>query len=209
MMPIGEEIEMSTLLQINSSLFSDQGNSSTLSNNFVQNWLAKHADGKVVVRDLAKNPIPHLDSTIVQAFFTPAENRTPEQQKLVNFSDSLIAEINNADAIVIGVPLYNFGVPSTLKSYFDQLARAGVTFKYTETGPVGLLKDKPVHIIAARGGFHVGKASDSQTGFLDTFLNFLGFKSLNYIYAEGLSIGDVKEKSLTQAREQIELSSAA
>jgi len=200
---------MSTLLQINSSVFSDHGNSSTLSNEFVQNWLAKHPGGKVIVRDLAKNQIPHLDSTTVTAFFTPAESRTAEQQALVDFSDSLIAELNSADTVVIGVPLYNFGVPSTLKAYFDQLARAGVTFKYTETGPVGLLADKPVHIIAARGGFHVGQASDSQTGFLNTFLNFLGIRSINYIYAEGLSIGDVKEKSLTVAREQIEVSAAA
>jgi len=200
---------MSTLLQINSSLFSDNGNSSTLSNEFVQNWLAKHPEGQVVVRDLAKNPIPHLDANIVSAFFTPAENRSAEQQAIVEFSDTLIAEIQTADAIVIGVPLYNFGVPSTLKAYFDQLARAGVTFKYTETGPVGLLNDKPVYIIAARGGFHVGKDCDSQTGFLNTFLNFIGLKSVQYIYAEGLSIGDVKEKSLTQAREKIELSTAA
>lgn len=200
---------MSTLLQINSSLFSDNGNSSALSNEFVQSWLTKHPDGKVVVRDLAKNPVPHLDATIVSAFFTPAENRTPEQQALVAFSDALIAEINDADAIVIGVPLYNFGVPSTLKAYFDQLARAGVTFKYSDTGPVGLLADKPVHIIAARGGFHVGKASDSQTGFLNTFLNFIGLKSVHYIYAEGLSIGDVKAQAIAQAREQIEVSAAA
>jgi len=200
---------MSTLLQINSSVFSDSGNSSALSNEFVQNWLAKHPDGKVIVRDLAKNQIPHLDSNAVGAFFTPAENRTAEQHALVAYSDNLIAELNSADAVVIGVPLYNFGVPSTLKAYFDQLARAGVTFKYTETGPVGLLADKPIHIIAARGGFHAGQASDSQTGFLNSFLNFLGFRSINYIYAEGLSIGDAKEKSLTVAREQIEVSAAA
>lgn len=201
---------MSTLLQINSSLFSDHGNSSALSNEFVQNWLAKHPNGKVVVRDLAKKPIPHLDSTVVSAFFTPAESRTAEQQTLVDFSDSLIAELNTADAVVIGVPLYNFGVPSTLKAYFDQLARAGVTFKYTETGPVGLLQDKPVHIVAARGGFYAGSPADTQTVFLSTFLNFLGLKSVNYIYAEGLNLGDdSKTKALSNAREQIEVSAAA
>jgi len=200
---------MSTLLQINSSVFSDKGNSSTLSNEFVNSWLATHPDGKVVVRDLAKNPIPHLDSNTVQAFFTPAESRTSEQQTIVNLSDTLIAELVNADAVVIGVPLYNFGVPSTLKAYFDQLARAGVTFKYTETGPVGLLADKPVHFIAARGGFHQGKASDSQTSFLSSFFNFLGINSINYIYAEGLSINDAKDKSLTDARREIEQAAAA
>ena len=200
---------MSTLLQINSSLFSENGNSSSLSNAFVKSWLAKRPNGKVIVRDLAKNPVPHLDAFTVTAFSTPGESRTVEQQAKVATSDSLIAELNSADAVVIGVPLYNFGVPSQLKAYFDQLARAGVTFKYTETGPVGLLADKPVHIIAARGGFHVGQASDSQTGFLNTFFNFLGIRSVSYIYAEGLNIGDVKEKSLTLAREQIEVSAAA
>ena len=200
---------MSTLLQINSSLFSDHGNSSALANEFVQNWVAKHPGGKVIVRDLAKNPIPHLDSATVQAFFTPAESRTAEQQEAVQLSDTLVAELANADAVVIGVPLYNFGVPSTLKAYFDQLARAGVTFKYTETGPVGLLADKPVYFIAARGGFHVGKDSDSQTAFLNSFFNFLGIKSINYIYAEGLSISDAKEKSLTEARREIEQATAA
>lgn len=201
---------MSTLLQINSSLFSDHGNSSTLSNEFVQSWLAKHPDGKVVVRDLAKNPIPHLDSTVVTAFFTPAESRTAEQQALVDFSDSLIAELNAADAVVIGVPLYNVGVPSQLKAYFDQLGRAGVTFKYTETGPVGLLQDKPVHIIAARGGIYAGNPADTQTGFLNSFLSFIGLKSIQYIYAEGLNMGDdAKAKALSKAREQIEVSAAA
>jgi len=200
---------MSTLLQINSSLFNDQGNSSALSNEFVQSWLAKHPDGKVVVRDLAKNPLPHLDAAIVGAFFTPAENRSAEQQAVVDVSDSLINELSSADAVVIGVPLYNFGVPSTLKVYFDQIARAGVTFKYTETGPVGLLADKPVYIIAARGGFHQGKASDSQTSFLNTFLGFIGLHSVEYIYAEGLSLSDVKVQSLDSARKQIEISTAA
>ena len=200
---------MTTLLQINSSLFGDNGNSSTLSNEFVQNWLAKHPDGKVVVRDLAKDAVPHLDAARVSAFFTPTESRSAEQQAFVDYSDTLINELSHADAVVIGVPLYNFGIPSTLKAYFDQLARAGVTFKYTETGPVGLLADKPVHIIAARGGFHVGKASDSQTGFLNTFLNFIGLQTIHYIYAEGLSLGDVKDKSLSHAREEIEQAAAA
>lgn len=200
---------MSTLLQINSSIFGDHGNSSTLSNEFVEGWIAKHPEGKIIVRDLAKNPVPHLDAERVTAFFTPADKRSAEQQSLVDYSDALIAELSSADVVVIGVPLYNFGVPSTLKAYFDQLARAGITFKYTETGPVGLLADKPVHIIAARGGFHHGTASDTQTGFLTTFLNFIGLKSIHYIYAEGLNISAEKDKSLAHAREEIVDATAA
>lgn len=200
---------MSTLLQINSSLFGDNGNSSTLSNEFVQTWLAKHPDGKVIVRDLAKEEIPHLDAARVTAFFTPAESRSQEQQAYVAYSDALIAELKAADVVVIGVPLYNFGIPSTLKAYFDQLARAGVTFSYSEAGPVGLLADKPVHIIAARGGFHQGKASDSQTSYLNTFLNFLGLQSIHHIYAEGLSIATEKDGALKSARVEIEQATAA
>jgi FMN-dependent NADH-azoreductase len=200
---------MNTLLQIKSSLFGDNGNSSNLSNEFVQSWLAKHPNGKVIVRDLSEEAVPHLNAARVSAFFTPAEDRNQLQQSFVDYSDLLINELKNADAIVIGVPLYNFGIPSTLKAYFDQLARAGVTFQYSETGPVGLLADKPVHIIAARGGFHLGKTSDSQTAYLNTFLNFLGLKSIHYIYAEGLNLTAAKDQSLSNAREKIEQASAA
>lgn len=200
---------MSTLLQINSSVFSDHGNSSTLSNEFIQNWKAKHPEGDVVIRDLAKNPVPHLDGNTVQAFFTPAESRTAEQQTLVDFSDALVAELANADEVVFGVPMYNFGIPSTLKAYFDQLARVGVTFKYSEAGPEGLLKDKPIQIITTRGGFYYGKPADTQTPYLNTFLNFLGFTSINYIYAEGLNMEGTKDKSMSDARQQIEKAIAA
>lgn len=195
---------MSTLLQINSSLFGDKGNSSLLSQEFVQNWKQQNPAGKVVVRDFAKEDVPHLNAERVQALFTPADKRTAEQQAVVDYSDQLIAEIQAADAIVIGVPLYNFGVPSTLKAYFDHIARAGVTFKYTETGPVGLLTDKPVYVIATRGGVHKGQPSDSQTQFLTTLLNFLGLKNLHFIYAEGLNMGALKDTALTQAKETIQ-----
>jgi FMN-dependent NADH-azoreductase len=200
---------MRTLLQINSSLFNDKGNSSTLSHEFVAKWLAKHPEDKVVVRDLAEEVVPHLNAARVIAFSTPAENRSAEQQKFVDYSDTLIDELKHADIIVFGVPLYNFGIPSTLKAYFDQLARAGVTFKYGEAGPIGLLADKPVYIMATRGGFHFGTASDSQTGFLNTFLNFLGFRSIQYIYAEGLNMNTAKDQSLSHAREEIERATQA
>jgi len=195
---------MSTLLQINSSLFGDKGNSSLLSQEFVQNWKAQHPTGEIILRDFAKEDVPHLNAERVQALFTPADKRTAEQQAVVDYSDQLIAEIQSADAIVIGVPLYNFGVPSTLKAYFDHIARAGVTFKYTETGPVGLLTDKPVYVIATRGGVHKGQPSDSQTQFLTTLLNFLGLKNLHFIYAEGLNMGALKDTALTQAKETIQ-----
>jgi FMN-dependent NADH-azoreductase len=199
---------MATLLQINSSLFGDNGNSSLLGQEFVQRWKAQNPTGEVVLRDFAKEDVPHLDATRVQALFTPAENRTPEQQAVVDYSDKIIAEINAADVIVIGVPLYNFGVPSTLKAYFDHIARAGVTFKYTETGPEGLLEDKPVYVIATRGGVHKGQPTDTQTQFLSNFLRFVGLKDVHFIYAEGLNMGQ-KELAFDEAKKAIEQEIAA
>jgi FMN-dependent NADH-azoreductase len=193
---------MATLLQINSSLFGDNGNSSQLAQEFVQQWSTQHPGGEVILRDLAKEAVPHLDAARVQALFTPEAERTAEQQAVVDYSDQIIAEIQKADAIVIGVPLYNFGVPSTLKAYFDHIARAGVTFKYTETGPVGLLNDKPVYIIAARGGVHKGQVSDTQSQFLTNFLGFIGLKDVHFIYAEGLNMGQ-KEQAFAAAKTAI------
>jgi len=194
---------MKTLLQINSSVFGDNGQSSQLNQQLVQEWLAKNPDGKVVKRDLTQEVIPHLDSIRVSAFFTPADKRSAEQQTIVNYSDALIHEIQQADAIVIGAPMYNFSIPSQLKSYFDHLARAGVTFKYTETGPVGLLDNKPVYIVTTRGGVHKNLPSDSLTGFLTSFLNFVGLTDLHFIFAEGLNMGEQKETSLLAAKKII------
>lgn len=199
---------MAKLLQINSSLFGDYGNSTTLANEFVERWKAVNPTGDVTVRDFAKEEVPHLDSKRVQALFSPVEGRTAEQQAVLDYSDKIIAEIQGADVIVIGVPLYNFGVPSTLKAYFDHIARAGVTFKYTETGPVGMLNDKPVYVIATRGGVHQGQPSDTQTQFLKNFLGFVGLKDVHFIYAEGLNMGQ-KDQAFAAAKTEIAQSVAA
>lgn len=199
---------MAKLLQINSSLFGDNGNSSQLTREFAQRWLAQHPSGEITVHDFAKEQVPHLDAARAQAMFTPVEQRTQEQQAVVDYSDKLIGEIQDADVIVLGVPLYNFGIPSTLKAYFDHLARAGVTFKYTETGPVGLLENKPVYIIATRGGVHKGQPSDTQSQYLTNFLNFLGLKDIHFIYAEGLNMGQ-KDQAFAHAKTEIEHEVAA
>lgn len=199
---------MATLLQINTSLFGDNGNSSQLSNAFTARWKAQNPQGQVVLHDLASENVPHLDASRIQALFTPEDQRTPEQQAVVDYSDKLIGEIQAADVIVLGVPLYNFGIPSALKAYFDHLARAGVTFKYTDTGPVGLLNDKPVYILAARGGVHLGQASDTQSAFLKNFLGFLGLKDVRFIYAEGLNMG-LKDQAFADAQTAIDQEVAA
>ena len=139
------------LLQVNASLFSGAGASTTLANEFVAGWRARNPGAKVIVRDLALDPVPHLTAERFQAFLTKPQERSAVQHAEAAYSDALISEIKRADVIVLGVPMYNFDVPSTLKAYFDHIARAGVTFNYTANGPVGLLTGKRVYVFAARG----------------------------------------------------------
>ena len=192
---------MSTLLQIKSSIFGDHGNSSQLANHFVSAWQRQHPHGQVVVRDLSAEPVEHLSAAHAGAFFTPAEQRSSEQAALVARSDALVEEVRSADIIVLGVPMYNFGVPSQLKAWFDQIARAGVTFKYTETGPVGLLDNKPVLVFAARGGLYANTDNDHQAPYLKQFLGFVGLTDVTFVYAEGVNMGDDrKAEALATAR---------
>ncbi|MBS3955886.1 MAG: NAD(P)H-dependent oxidoreductase [Methylomicrobium sp.] len=195
---------MATLLQINSSIFSSGGHSSQLANDFVSTWLTLNPDTQVKVRDLATEPLPHLDAQRVSAFFASPGDRTPEQKRFVIESDTLINEIKQSNVIVIGLPMYNFGIPSTLKAYFDQIARAGLTFRYTENGPEGLLTDKKVFVFATRGGKYAGTPLDSQTTYVRDFLNFLGISEIEFIYAEGLNMGEeMKDKALATAHQRL------
>jgi FMN-dependent NADH-azoreductase len=167
-----------TTLQLNSSLFGPSGQSTILSNEFVGS-----RGGDVIVRDLAKDPVPHLDAARFGAFLAKPGERTPEQQAVVDYSDALIAELKAADTIVIGLPMYNFGIPSTLKAYFDHIARAGVTFKYTDKGAMGLLGGKKAYLVIARGGVY-GDAH-AHTTYVRDFLAFIGITDVECIYAEG------------------------
>jgi len=195
---------MTTLLQINSSLFSDAGQSSRLADEFVAAWRAANPDGRVIVRDLARDPLPHLTAARFGAFLAQPAERTPEQQAVVADSDALIAELRAADVVVIGLPMYNFGVPSVLKAYFDHIARAGVTFRYTEQGAVGLLTGKSVYVLAARGGLYAGTPIDTQTQYVRHFLGFLGMTDVEFVYAEGLAIDPAtKARALEAARATI------
>lgn len=194
-----------TLLQLNSSLQSENGQSTRLANEFVARWKEKNPEGTITVRDLNRDPVPHLTAERFQAFITNPGQRTAEQQAGAAYSDSLIDELKRADVIVLGLPMYNFDVPSTLKAYFDHIARADVTFRYTEKGPVGLLTGKKVYVFATPGGNYAGTASDTQTGYVRTFLGLLGITDVNFVYAEGLAISDAtREAALRQARQAIE-----
>jgi len=196
---------MKTLLQIRSSIFSNDGQSSRLAERFVARWRASNPGGRVIVRDLAKEPVPHLDAARFGAFLAKPEERTPAQQAVVDYSDALIGELKRADVVVLGLPMYNFGVPSTLKAYFDHVARVGETFKYTEKGPVGLLTGKKVYVFAARGGMYAGTPNDTQTPFIRIFLSFLGMSDIEFVYAEGLAISEAsKQHSLARAEAVID-----
>ncbi|BBA33043.1 FMN-dependent NADH-azoreductase [Methylocaldum marinum] len=195
---------MKTLLQLNTSLFSEQGQSTRLAQRFVEIWRTLNSENSVIVRDLAKDPAPHLTAERFQAFLAPAEERSTEQQAVVAYSDGLIDELRRADVIVLGLPMYNFGVPSTLKAYFDHVARVDVTFRYAENGPVGLLADKPVYVLATRGGAYRGTSKDTQTLYVQDFFNFLGISDIRFVYAEGLNLGPERQHaSLAEAEAQI------
>jgi len=196
---------MTTLLQINASLNNGNGQSSQLANQFVDAFHKRRPDAKIVVRDVAAaEPVPHLNAERFGAFITKAEERSAAQRAVVAYSDILINELKQADVIVLGLPMYNFGVPSQLKAYFDHIARVGVTFKYTEKGPAGQLTGKKVYVFAARGGLYAGTPMDTQTSYVRDFLRFLGMDDVEFVYAEGLAISpESKEVGLAKAVAEI------
>jgi FMN-dependent NADH-azoreductase len=199
------ESDMPNLLQINASLFAAQGQSSKLSDAMVESWRNAHPDGSVTVLDLSRNPVPHLSAERFEAFLTPAQTRSEVQAEIVAYSDALIEQLRNADVVVLGLPMYNFGVPSTLKAYFDHIARAGETFRYTANGPQGLLRGKKVYIFAARGGNYSGTPLDTQTAFVKDFFKFLGLDEVEFVYAEGLARDAAqRDAALADALAQIE-----
>jgi FMN-dependent NADH-azoreductase len=196
---------MKTLLQIQASIFSDGGESSRLARKFIAEWQKANASGDVIVRDIGRETVPHLTAERFQSFLAKPEDRSPEQRDVAEYSDTLIAELRRADVIVLGLPMYNFGVPSSLKAYFDHIARSGLTFRYTEKGAQGLLTGKKAYAFAARGGFYAGTPLDTQTAYVRNFLRFLGIEDLEFVYAEGLAMGDAsKAQALENAEKSIQ-----
>ena len=192
------------ILQINSSARSAGANSTRLADSITTRLKAANPSAVVELRDLAANPHPVLDEAALGALFTPAEQRTPEQAARVALDDALIAQVQAADAIVLGVPMYNFGVPVQLKTWIDAIAKAGVTFRYTESGPEGLIKGKKVYVALARGGLYRDTPADSQVPYLKGVLGFLGMTDVEFIYAEGLAMGaESADKAFAEAEAAI------
>lgn len=177
------------ILQINGAARSNGANSTKLADSITTRLKSKHPQATVEVRDLAAKPHPVLDEAALGALFTPADQRTPEQAARVALDDALIAQVQSADVIVLGVPMYNFGIPVQLKTWIDAIARAGVTFQYTANGPEGLIKGKKVYLALARGGMYRDTPNDSQVPYLKTVLGFLGMTDVECVYAEGLAMG--------------------
>ena len=192
------------ILQINSSARSAGANSTRLADSITARLKAANPAAVLELRDLAANPHPVLDEAALGALFTPADQRTPEQAARVALDDALITQVQAADAIVLGVPMYNFGVPVQLKTWIDAIARAGVTFRYTENGPEGLVKGKKVYVALARGGVYRDTPADSQVPYLKGVLGFLGMTDVEFIYAEGLAMGpETADKAFAEAEAAI------
>lgn len=191
------------LLALNTSLQQGGGHSGDLVSHFTAHW--REQGGEVAERNLARFAMPHLDAMAIQAL-KQGQSETREQQDALALSDLLIAELKQADAVVIGMPLYNLAAPSVFQSYLDHVLRAGVTFRYTPQGPQGLLEDKPVYVLCARGGVFSGENAhmDTQTPWLRNIFGLIGISSLQFIYAEGLGLGEeMANTSVTQAKEKI------
>ncbi|QNA88828.1 FMN-dependent NADH-azoreductase [Massilia sp. Dwa41.01b] len=192
------------ILHITSSLRGAESESNRVAASIVSRLTAANPDAAVVSRDLARNPHPQLDEAALGALFTPAEQRSPEQAARVALDDALIAQVQAADVVVIGAPMYNFGIPVQLKSWFDAIARAGVTFRYTESGPEGLLKGKQVFVATSRGGIYPADA-DPQVPFVRMLLNFLGMTDHTFVYSAGQAMGpDAAAKGRAEADAAIE-----
>jgi FMN-dependent NADH-azoreductase len=188
------------ILAISSSGRKDGSITRELSADLISALEDHHGSIQLVDRDLG-NGLPFVDSSWIEANFTPDEHRTEQHLDTLSLSDELVDELKSADAIVIGVPVYNFSISAALKAWIDMVARARLTFRYTENGPVGLLSGKKAYVVVATGGVPVGSPMDFATPYLRHALAFLGITDVEVISADGLNSN--AEESMDRARTQI------
>ncbi|MET4076515.1 NAD(P)H-dependent oxidoreductase [Hymenobacter sp. UYCo722] len=196
------------ILQILSSPRGAASYSKQLADDLVEKLVAANPGSTVRVHDLTSMPFPHLEEVHLQSFYTPVEHRSPEQQAAVRHSDDAIAEIMAADTIVIGAPLYNFGIASTLKAWIDHIGRAGITFQYTANGPEGLVKGKKVYVAMASGGVYSEGymvSYDFVVPYLKTVLGFLGMTDVTVVRVEGTSNADAAPAALAHAKASVSI----
>ena len=195
---------MSNVLIIESSARQQGSFSRQLTQQFISQWQAAHPTDQVTVRDLALHPVPHLDANLLGGWMKPEAQRSADEHASLKRSDELTDELLAADVLVLAAPMYNFAIPSSLKAWLDHVLRAGVTFKYTETGPQGLLTGKKAYVLTARGGLYAGSTSDHQEPYLRQVMAFVGIHDVTFIHAEGMNLGgDFQEKGLNQAKARL------
>ncbi|MBU1282529.1 MULTISPECIES: FMN-dependent NADH-azoreductase [Pseudomonas] len=195
---------MANVLVIESSARQQGSVSRQLTAQFIANWSAANPVDQIKVRDLAVDQVPHLDANLLGGWMTPAAQQSEAEQAALALSNLLTDELLAADVLVLAAPMYNFAIPSTLKAWLDHVLRAGVTFKYTETGPQGLLSGKRAFVLTARGGIYAGGTQDHQEPYLRQALAFVGIHDVSFIHAEGLNLGgEFMEKGLNQAKAQL------
>ncbi|MBB3237619.1 FMN-dependent NADH-azoreductase [Phyllobacterium endophyticum] len=194
---------MSSILLITSSPRGSASHSTRVATELALKLQAKKPGAKITTRDLANNPLPHIDADYATGIYTPAESRSTQQQSVVGVSDALVDELLAADAIVIATGLINFNISSTLKAWIDHIARAGKTFSYGADGPKGLVTGKKVYLVIASGGvYSSGPAAsfDHATPYLKATLGFLGMTDVEVIRIEGVAMGpEAEEKAVTSA----------
>jgi FMN-dependent NADH-azoreductase len=190
-----------TVLRIDASGRHHGSNSRALSDRLTERLRQQHGSIRLVQRDLAASSIPFVSENWINANFTAPEQRTPQQQAELALSDQLVEELKAADILVIGVPIYNFGVPAVLKAWIDMIARARLTFQYSEIGPVGLLQGKKAWLIVTSGGTVSGSEIDFATGYMKHVLGFIGISDVEVIAADQLMLDG--DKKLTAAQQKI------
>ena len=197
---------MSSILLVTSSPRGAASHSTRVATELAQKLQAKTPGAKIVTRDLASNPLPHIDADYASGIYTPAELRSVQQQSVVGVSDAVVDELFAADAVVIATGMINFNISSTLKAWIDHIARAGRTFSYGADGPKGLVTDKKVYVVIASGGVYSdgpAAAFDHATPYLKTALGFLGMTDVEVVRIEGVAMGpEAEAKAISSALDQ-------
>lgn len=197
---------MKTILHLISSPRQNASVSIKLSETIIEQLQLKYPDSMVTEVNLINENVPHLDAPHLQSFFTPKDQLTSVDEEAIRYSDQAISQLMAADIIVIGAPLYNFSIHSTLKAWIDHIARAGITFRYTENGPEGLVKGKDVYLAVASGGVYSDgpyQPYDFVVPYLKAVLGFLGMTAVTVFRAEGVNIPGLQEHALEKALESV------
>lgn len=192
---------MTTILRLDSSIKGTASVSRKLLDRAQGRLTAAHPGAEIVTRDLSQG-VPAIDGSWIGAVFTAAEDRSAVQAEIAAYSDALLEEVRAADILLIGLPVYNFGVPAQLKSWFDHLARKGETFNYTEAGPEGLLKDKRAIVVLSSDGTKFGSEIDFASGYVRHMLGFFGISDVQFVAADAMVFEP--EATVKAAEEQID-----